>query len=201
MDLRLDFNDRKIQQIILILIIGIAGAGALYWYQIKPATEEIVILTAKKKEKEQELGKIKMMKPQLERLRSSVALLQVELDSLETIFPDSANIPELISNLTKVARDEEVATINFKPLGEVKKEYYTENSYEILLIGGYHNLARFFEKVARFDLIINVDNMVLKTSPTLQKDLQEYKLYEMDSYNDEIKSVSAKFRITTYSSL
>jgi type IV pilus assembly protein PilO len=203
MDLQsIDFNDPKIQKIILIILIGVALSGAIYYFQITPATEDLAVIISKRDKKQQELNEIRTIKPQLEKLRKSVKALEIELDSLSTVFPDSANLPSLISNLVKKARGVNVATLNFKPNADVKKQYYIEHSYEITILGGYHNIAKLLEHVANLDLIIKVDQMDIKVNPSLQKELDEYKSYDIsDGYDDSIRTILVKFRITTYSSI
>jgi len=202
MDIKnIDFSDKKVQQVIAILLMGILISGAIYGLQIKGNNEKLKAIVAVKNEKQQELNKILQLKPQLEKLRLAVAELRTELSALESVFPDSADTPSLISNITKMARDNELMVLNFKPLGEEVREYYVEHNYEIELLGAYHKLGVFFEALANFELIVNVSNLELKPSSVMAQDIADYRLLNVESeYDDRVNSVVTKFKISTYSS-
>lgn len=199
--MNIDFTDKKVQQITVILLLGFLLSGAIYWFQIK---ENLVTLESAKTlrdSKQQELNKVQALKPQLEQLRSAVEKLRVELEALEAVFPSSADTPSLISSITKMARDNELIVVNFKPLGEVPQEFYVEHSYEIEILGAYHKLAEFFEALAEFDLIVNVSNLDLKASSVMSKDIADYRALNLDAkYDDRVNSVMSKFKLSTYSS-
>jgi type IV pilus assembly protein PilO len=203
MDLKsIDINDPKVKNVLLIIFIGIALAGAIYYFQVIPQQESLATAEVRLQKKQDELNEILTIKPQLEKLRKSVAELQIELDSLSTIFPDSANLPEFISDFTKQARRVGVSALNFKPLPDVTKQYYVEHSYSITLISSYHNFARLLEHLANLDLIINVGELNISANPGMDKEISEFNAYEMpDGYDDSIRSMLVKFKITTYSSI
>lgn len=202
MDLNsIDFTDKKVQQIVAILLVGILAAGAIYWFQIKENRVKLADAITVRDTKQKELNKVRALKPQLEQLRAAVKKLRLELDELEAIFPDSANTPSLISSITKMARDNDLALINFKPLGTSAQEFYVEHNYELEIDGPYHKLARFFEELAQFELIVNVSNLKLKNSSVMARDIAEYRALGLDEkYDDRVNSVNAKFKISTYSS-
>lgn len=202
MDLKnIDFSDKKVQQVIAIILMGLIISGAIFWLQIKGNNEKLKIANSVRDEKQQELNKILQLKPQLEKLRVSVANLRTKLTALEAVFPDSADTPSLISNITKMARDNELMVVNFKPLGEVVQEYYIEHNYEIELLGAYHKLGTFFEALARYNLIVNVGSLELKPSSVMAADITNYQSLDIsEEYDDRVNSVVTKFKLSTYSS-
>lgn len=202
MDLKnIDLNDKKVQQVLAILLLGVIISGALYFLSIKGASEKLKAAVVVRDEKQDELNKILQLKPQLEKLRLAVASLRTELTALEAIFPDSSDTPSLISDITKVARDNELMVVNFKPLGDLPQDYYIEHDYEIELVGAYHKLGVFFEALAKFDLIINIGNLTLKPSSVMATDIADYRMLNLPTeYDDRVNSVVTKFKISTFSS-
>jgi type IV pilus assembly protein PilO len=202
MDINVDFSDKKVQQITVILLIGIVLSGLIYWFQIKDNRVLLESEISKRDAKQLELNKVKQLKPKLEELRVAVNKLRDMLTELETKFPSSANTPSLISSITKMAKDNQLYVINFKPLPRAEKEYYVEHQYQLDVIGSYHKLGKFFQDLADYELIVNVSQVSLKTSGILSKDLAEYRALELGDmkYDDRIKSISAKFKLSTYSS-
>jgi type IV pilus assembly protein PilO len=47
----------------------------------------------------------------------------------------------------------------FQPKSEVRKEFYAEIPVAMNVKGGYHDLALFFDKVARLSRIVNINNI------------------------------------------
>jgi type IV pilus assembly protein PilO len=198
----IDFNDIKTQRKIIIIFVGIVITTLIWYLQIKPHTENLKEFRATTASKQEELKKILTLRPQLENMRVEVAKLQQEMDSLEAIFPINPDVPGLIMNITKIVRAQDIAIINFKPSETLQKEYYIENYYEMSVLGSYHNIGAFFAHIANFDLLVNIDKISLKVSPTLTNDLQKFDGYKGKKNSDElIRSVQVSFRITTYSSL
>jgi type IV pilus assembly protein PilO len=200
--INIDINDTKTQRTIIIILIGIIITGLIWYFQIQKQAvvlKELKSLSAKRNE---ELNKIYALKPELEKMRVSVTNLKRELDSLEAIFPIDPDVPGLITDITKVARTQKLSIMNFKPAGNLKKEYYIENYYDMSITGSYHSVGNFFAQIANFDLLVNVDKINVKTSSTLINDLQNFDKYKGARGTDEmVRSVLTGFRITTYSSL
>ena len=201
-NLNIDFADKKVQQIIAIILVGIIASGLIYWFMIKVNTEELNNLKAKRDSKQLELNKVRQLEPQLVDIKKTVSELKVKLSELEEKFPSSVNTPQLISSITKMAHDNKLYVINFKPLPQIEKEYYIEHSYELELVGPYHKIGEFFQDLADYELIINISGLSLKASNVLQKDISDYASIDHQGkrYDDRINSIDAKFKISTYSS-
>ena len=196
-------KDTAVQISIGMGVIGVLLAGFITYSMTMPRIEETKIVTEKLQGKQQELNKIRNNENKLPTLQANVEKLEQELDSLEKFFPDEVDLPKLISRITKVARSENIYATTFSPQAPKVQEYYIENSYNITVLGSYHNLGKFFARIANFDLIVNVNNMKLVTSGSVAKEMQDYlNLHDInDSYNNSVKSTKATFKITTYSSL
>jgi len=196
-------KDKAVQISIGIVVVGVLLAGFITYSMTMPRIEEAKSVSATLQTRQQELNKIRNNENKLPTLQANVEKLEQELDSLEKFFPDKVDLPKLISRVTKVAREEHIYATTFTPQSPIKREYYIENSYTISVLGSYHNLGKFFARIANFDLIINVSDMKLTTSSGVAKEIQKYRDEHnvSDSYDNSVKSTKATFKITTYSSL
>ncbi len=203
MDLQsINFSDKKVQHITLILLSGILISGAIYWFLIKDHRVDLENAITLREAKQQELNKILNLKPQLEQLRETVRNMRDTLDALEEVFPDSANTPILMSSITKMIRDNDLSVSSFTILGANAQPYYIEHNYQLEIVGPYHKIARFFERLSQFDLIVNISELDLKVSSMMNQEISEYGALQIDDkYDDRINSVTAKFKISTYSSI
>lgn len=192
---KIDLKNTKVQIALLIVIVGILGGGAYYQFVLVNKKQDIKRLSDELNKKQNELNNIRAMKPRLTELRGGVDRLNQELDSLRAIFPDQKEIPQLIQNITEVARKSGVYTMKFNPLRDDEKEYYIENKYLMLVVGGYHELATFFNYLANFDLMINLSRVSIKRNPTIDHSIMKAK-----EHGGPIQTIVASFNLTTFSS-
>jgi type IV pilus assembly protein PilO len=195
MAIRIDFKNPRVRNILIIAGMGLAGA--FLWYQTVylERRKTVESLKTEMARKQIELNNIYALKPQLKKLEKDIAIAQVRLDSLKSMFPDQKEIPKLIREITSVARASEIYTARFNPLPDIQREYYVENRYDMTVSGGYHQLAEFFGFLANLPLIINLSNMSIKVNgnlPQLKKEAEEH--------GGPIPSIVAMFQMTTFSS-
>lgn len=192
---KIDFKDKKIQ-IGAIILLSTIILGFL-WYQniILDKVQKRNDLEIDYQKKQDKLNRIYAMRPHLQELRENVAMLNTKLDSLRSIFPDQKEVPTLVKDIVRVAHKAGITTSKYTPKDPIVKEHYIENIDSVRVAGGYHELARFFNHLAGFEMIINLSDMHIKTNPRIQKYITDYK-----EYGEEIKSLEASFNMTTFSS-
>ena len=180
------------------LIIGVIGiAGIIAWHQMVyvERNEMLSKLKSTLNAKQKELNSILALKPQLARIEEDRAMAQHRLDSLKSIFPDRKEIPKLIREITGVTRASGISTTKFSPRPDVEKEYYIENHYDLSIVGGFHELARFYSFLANMPLIINLTKVVMRTNPGLEESKKA-----SEEHGSAIYSLVASFTMTTFSS-
>jgi type IV pilus assembly protein PilO len=101
----------------------------------------------------------------LPQLREEVRRIELDLNRLLEILPTKRNTEELIKRIEGLTRQGDFFLKSFTPKEYVNKDFYAEWPIEIVLDGTYHNLALFFDKMARFSRIINVESLVMTGYP------------------------------------
>ncbi len=101
----------------------------------------------------------------LPQLREEVRRTELDLQRLLQILPTARNAEELIKKFEALARQGDFFLKKFVPRDYINKEFYAEWPIEIQIDGTYHNLALFFDKMARFSRIINVEDLQLVGVP------------------------------------
>ena len=76
-------------------------------------------------------------------------------------LPEKQEIPTLLASISRSGQDAGLEFILFKPEKENHKDFYAEIPVAIQVTGSYHNVALFFDKVARLSRIVNIDNINL----------------------------------------
>lgn len=192
---QIDFKNPKVQVAALLVCVGLLVGYLWYTNVIEPNTAESTKLEAENKARQTELNNIYAMMPQLKKLRADVALMNSQLDSLKSIFPDSKEVPRLIVEITRMSRESGIFTTKFMPGVDVPREYYTENNYSVSVIGGYHQLAVFFNDLANLELITNISKLKLMVNPAIDASIKDF-----EEHAGTVQTVFATFNLTTFSS-
>jgi type IV pilus assembly protein PilO len=87
---------------------------------------------------------------------------QVRFKLALQLLPDKKEIPSLLESISKSGTRSGLEFLLFKPEKEVLKDFYAEIPVKIQVTGGYHNLAMFFDQVARLARIVNISNIKIK---------------------------------------
>jgi type IV pilus assembly protein PilO len=195
MALKIDLKNPRVRNIVIITAVGLAGA--VLWYQSVYVEKRKTVdsLHVELDRKQNELNSILALKPQLKKLEKDIAVAQLCLDSLKSMFPDQKEIPKLIREITSVAHGSEIYTTRFSPLPDIQREYYVENRYDMSVSGGYHQLAEFFSSLANLPLIINLTGVSIHENSNIAAAKKE-----AEDHGGAISSVVATFQMTTFSS-
>lgn len=77
-------------------------------------------------------------------------------------LPDDREIPGLLSEIDAVARKSGLDVRKFQPLPEVMHEYYADVPVQIVMEGGFHEVAIFFDRVGKMNRIVSAQDIELK---------------------------------------
>jgi type IV pilus assembly protein PilO len=151
--------------------LGVLLAGLLYlaaYFYLPNFSEMKQQLEAKKAELTQLNEKIaqgRAAERRLPQLREEVRRTELDLQRLLQVLPTTRNAEELIKRFEGLARQGDFFLKKFQPKEYITKDFYAEWPIEIQIDGTYHNLALFFDKMARFSRIINVEDLVMTGIP------------------------------------
>jgi len=145
--------------------LGVSAAlavliGGLFWYLYwSDATVERDEKTAKLEALNKEIRALEVTAQKLGEFQREVALLEKKLETLKSILPPAKETPDLMRKVQALAAQSNLTINNFTPGPTVSKEFYQEWPIAMGLVGNYHNLALFFDKVSRLPRLVNVNNI------------------------------------------
>jgi type IV pilus assembly protein PilO len=151
--------------------IGLAIALALYaaaYYQLPNFSEMKQTRDNKIVELDQLNQKItqgRAAERRLPQLREEVRRTELDLQRLLQVLPTARNAEELIKKIQALAGQGEFFLKKWTPKEYINRDFYAEWPIDLQIDGTYHNLALFFEKVARFSRIINIEDLVMTGYP------------------------------------
>ena len=78
------------------------------------------------------------------------------------LLPEKQEIPNLLEGVSKSGKDSGLEFQFFQPGPEVNKGFYAEIPVNVRISGGYHNIALFFDRIAKLPRIVNVLNIAMQ---------------------------------------
>ena len=95
----------------------------------------------------------------LEKFQKKMMEAELEFKTAMKALPEREEIPSLLTSISRSGQDVGLEFLLFEPKSEVRKEFYAEIPVAMNVKGGYHDLALFFDKVARLSRIVNIRNI------------------------------------------
>ena len=151
--------------------IGLAFAAGLWAvanWQYPGFTEmqrRLAGLKAEYGQLQEKIERGRVAERRLPQLREEVRRIELDLNRLLEILPTKRNTEELIKKIEALTRQGDFFLKSFVPKEYVNKDFYAEWPIDVQLDGTYHNLALFFDKMARFSRIINVESLTMTGYP------------------------------------
>lgn len=96
-------------------------------------------------------------------LEERMALYERHISQLELLIPDSEEVAALLNDMTLRARQLDVTLDFLSPTSSEPGAYYTKETFDVRVIGDYHNVGRFLTGLASLERIITPINMDLQT--------------------------------------
>lgn len=152
----------KHQQIGLLvgLILAILVVDFLYLYS--PNSDRISSLSEEIEGARNERDKKKKLAANLPKLQQEIRNLDGMLKQAVAQLPDQKEVPNLLSSISNKARESGLEIIVFRPRAENFQDFYAEIPVDVVVRGGFHNVATFFDEVGRLDRLVNLGNINLK---------------------------------------
>ncbi len=144
------------KKIMLLAVILLALIGVYYYFLYTPEKQDLDALEAKYNTLAKQLQESKDIHRDLEKFEAEVAKLNEELAVVRKQLPDEKEIPELLRNVSSLGKESNLEFILFRPKPEEPQQFYAKVPIDLAVIGHYHDLGIFFDKVSKLPRIINV---------------------------------------------
>ena len=159
------------KKIMLLVAVLLVLTGAYYYFLYAPEKGNLAVLEAKYNTLAKQLQESKAIHRDLEKFEAEVNKLNAELAVARTQLPDEKEIPEILKNISSLGKESRLEFILFRPKPEEPQQFYAKVPIDLAVIGHYHDLGVFFDKVSKLPRIINVvDFNMTRAKDTKVKD-------------------------------
>ena len=156
-----DFSART--QIIIFSIICLIAVGGMWQVSLGPGSAELEERRVKLAKLESEIVRVQAIADKLPELQREVKALTVALRETTAALPEEKDPQDVLRNLHDIASESSLDIASFKPNSIVAKSQYSEWPIQLGFEGSYHDLGRFFDRLAGMQRLISVTDLNIKT--------------------------------------
>jgi len=145
---------------VLIFTGALLALGGLFmWLMYLPKIGEISRVEKEITGFEQRISRALSNVKNLARYEEELAQLDARFRKVLKLLPDKGEIPNLLRSITHLERGSNIEFLLFQPKEERTRGFLIEIPVSIEVKGNYHDVALFFDKVARMDRIVNIPDV------------------------------------------
>lgn len=151
------------------LILAVVVSLVLVWvaHKMAPASlsaksKQVENLQSTYEKKQIEIRKGRQATAKLDELERDIAALELKLADLKQILPTEPEVGDLLRWIKSLADQTNLDLRTFNPGSLVELELVKEQPIQMDVVGTYHQLGLFFDRVSKHARIINVENVKIK---------------------------------------
>ena len=149
------------KKVLVWLLFCLVIGAAYYFVGFQPRLEQLRALEGDFDRLTKELQENKAIADNLPRVKEEVRRLDQMLAQALEKLPNKEEIPNLLRTVSDLGRDSGLDFLLFKPAPPVPKDFYAEVPLELQVLGRYHDIAVFFDKVGRLPRIVTIQDLDL----------------------------------------
>ena len=152
---------KKNEHIILFVIVAL-GILLGYYYLLTPQIARISLLRKNITQKKAEIQKAKDTIAKKSHLEQEFQTVQKLIKKYRERMPGEDKIPDFLSSLTDIANEYKIKLMSINP-GKLKisdkTHVYTEYPMALSIKGGYHQIARFVNKLENLERFVKINQI------------------------------------------
>jgi type IV pilus assembly protein PilO len=139
----------------------------LVWYQYLSPIQ----VSIEGKRTELDVVKAQVLKSQAEerafaKFKAESSALQEQLDRLKSVLPLEKETDQILRQVQSSASSSALRIIRVVSKATIDHDVYTEWPIEMEIVGTFHNLGRYLDKIRLLPRIVNVSNMKIQSRAT-----------------------------------
>lgn len=160
----------------VLVFVGLAAAivvaGYSVWPNLAQMKQERAQLDETYADKQREISKGRAIEQRLPEFEEEIANLKLKLQDVQQILPTDRETGDLLRWIKNLGDQSNLDLKSFAPGGLKPAEFYKEFPIEMQIVGRYHDLGMFLDRVSKYSRIINVDNLRIGSARESGKTIQ-----------------------------
>lgn len=149
------------QRVLILVSLMLVIAGLFVYLMYLPLREELANLKQKDASLHSKIQEDQRIADNLPQFKAEFEKMEALLNDALTELPNEKEIPNLLTSITALAKENGLNVTLFKPGAEMSMGFYAEVPVELKMVGSYHEVALFSDAVAKLPRIVNINNLTL----------------------------------------
>jgi type IV pilus assembly protein PilO len=147
-----------IQFLVVVFLCG-GALGGVWYFVLSPIEIENDAKRAQAAELQIKVDKSLALKARYEQFKKEAKVLEVRLEELKRVLPQDKEIEHILSQVQASARNAGLKIQQGVSKPVIDHEAYSEWPIEMQVIGDYHSLGAFLQKIRDLPRIVNVGKL------------------------------------------
>lgn len=148
---------------ILCAICAVIGAGYYFGYY-QAESERLATLRAQELELQRKLSEVRSIAANIAAFEAEITQLEAQLAVALRQLPNEKQLEVLLADISNLGKTAGVEIKSFKRENERVHDFYAEVPIGVKIEGSYHEIARFFDSIARLPRIVNMGALDIKVA-------------------------------------
>ena len=159
------FNElSKRSQLLTFAALCVLVVMGAWQFVLGPARVELASRESRVATLQGEVARAQLTAAKLPVVQREVAVMELSLKQTTAILPDEKDPQDVLRNLHELASESALDISSFTPKAISTKTQYSEWPIQVGLEGGYHDLGRFFDRVATMSRLMSVSELQIKVN-------------------------------------
>lgn len=146
-------------------VLALVAAG-YYFLSYQDTAARLAAARGQAQQLQRKLTNVRAVANNIGEFEQEVATLERELEIALKQLPNRKQFEDLLQDITTAGKKVGVSIKSIQRTPEIEHDFYAEVPFKLELQGTYHNLAMFFERVAKLPRIVNIGSMNVSTAST-----------------------------------
>ncbi len=152
--------NKKVRNIVVMAAIAAAMVLGFYFLSYQGKIAQIKELDVAIAELDEKIQTAEEHKQRIVQLSQEIEDLELSLKYAREKLPSTEELTKIVEDVYKLGTMESNISIeSFIPGNQVPREIYSEKPYTMKIIGSFHQIATFFNKIGNLNRILNIDNL------------------------------------------
>ena len=165
------FNDLPARwQLLTFVVLSMLMAGGTWHTWLAQAKTEITLRESRLATLQSEIHRARKIAERRSAIQNELRAMEASLRQATVLLSDDRDPQELLRSLHHLAGESGVELTSFAPAAMTRNRQYVEWPAKVTLQGNYHDLGRFFGRVASMSRVVTVSDLQLKVNDTANGD-------------------------------
>lgn len=148
-------------QVAAMVLLAAGIVGIAYWVfpNLQDYGEQIETLSGELEVKRTQIAEGRAIEEKLPEFEAEIASLERKLGDIQQILPTATETGDLLRWIKNLGDQSNLDLKSFAPGSLKPVEFYKEFPIQMEVVGKYHDLGIFLDRVSKYSRIVNVDQL------------------------------------------